>query len=487
MMLIMIVSLYTSRVVLEVLGAKDFGIYSVVGGIVIMLGFLNSAMNGATQRFLSYEIGNGEESKLQEVFSVSINIHIFIASILLILAETVGLWFLNYELNIPSDRMVAANWVYQFSILSVIVNIISVPYTAMIISHEKMTVYAYISMLEVILRLGVVFLLMVVDLDKLSAYAILMFCTVLLVQSVYILYCKRKFIDSKYILICKSDKYKEILSFVGWDLYGNLSTVVRTQGVNILINIFFNPIVNAANGIAMQVQSAVMSFGSNAVMAIRPQVIKSYSSGDNKSMFSLILESSKYCYILLWTISLPLMIEMPFVLKVWLKDVPEYTAMFCVLTLIFNLFAVMSTVAVSGLHALGMIKRPSLINGTIYMSVIPISYVFFKLNYSVYVPFILNILFVFIGCSFNILSIKKYLSDFPAKIFFIRTLPACLFISLITFGISYYVHSLIDEGWGRLFSMIALSVIMNVALLYTVIISREMRLKVNDKIKKIWS
>jgi len=263
MMLIMVVSLYTSRIVLDVLGVVDYGIYNIVGGIVIMFSFLNNAMSLSTQRFLSFEIGKNDLKQLNKVFKMSLNIHFVVALIILLLAETIGFWFLNTHLTIPTNRIEEANWVFQFSILTFLISIITVPYNASIIAHEKMGFYAYISILEISLKLAVVFVLSSLDFDKLKMYAILIFIVSSLIRTSYVIYCKVNFLETKYNFFWDKALFKKLINFNGWSLVGNLSSIVYDQGINILLNIFFGPVVNAARGITMQVNVAIYSFVAN--------------------------------------------------------------------------------------------------------------------------------------------------------------------------------------------------------------------------------
>ena len=299
MLLIMGVTLYTTRIVLRILGVEDFGIYNVVGGVITMASFLSASMSSAIQRFLSFELGKNNLIQLQRVFSISINLHLIVAIAIFILAETLGLWFINTQLAIPPERLIAANWVYQFSIFAFIVNIISVPYNAVILAYEKMNIFAYIGIVEVLLKLTAAFALNWFGFDKLALYAIFIFIISLIVRIFYGIYVKRNIQDCTYSFFWDKKLFNTLLNFAGWNLWGNIAFVTYNQGINILLNIFFGPAINAARAIAYQVNSALNSFVANFQLALKPQIIKSYAIGDNSYMHSLIFSGAKYSFFLM--------------------------------------------------------------------------------------------------------------------------------------------------------------------------------------------
>lgn len=292
----MAVTLYTSRIVLEMLGVEDFGIYNVVGGVVTVMGVLNGAMAVSVQRYLTFELGKGDSKRLKQTFSMCITIFLLFAFLLLVLAETVGLWFLNTQLIIPEERIVAANWVYQFSIFSAIVTLLYIPYNAAIIAHEEMNVFAYVSIMEVVMKLAIAFVLIVFSYDRLIIYGLLLMLTAIVVTLVYIVYCVRKYEECCYRFYWEKKLFTQLLSYSAWNLFGSLSGVAKGQGLNILLNMFFNPVVNASRGIAYQVNSAVNQFFSNFYTAVRPQITKYYAQNDLKNMFELVFRSSKFSF-----------------------------------------------------------------------------------------------------------------------------------------------------------------------------------------------
>lgn len=487
MLFTMFVSLYTSRIVLNVLGVEEYGIYNVVGGVIVMFSFINVSMSSATSRFLTFELGKNSEKKLNQIFSGAMTIHIFIAILILILGETVGLWFLQNKLVIPEGRKFTALVVYQLSIISTIVNITQVPYNAAIIAHERMHVYAYIEILNTLLKLLIVYLLVWLGGDKLILYGILTLIVASLITLIYRIYCLRYFPECRYRFMWDKSLLIPMLSFSGWDLYGNMSVVGRTQGVNMLLNIFFGTVLNAANGVANQVQAAVMSFSGNVLTAVRPQIVKNYATGNISYMVMLINNTAKFTFLLLWGISLPLLLETHFVLKLWLKTVPDYTVIFCQLTLVFNFFANWSSVVVTGLHAIGKIKRPSLINGSLYLLVIPVSYIIFKYGGKPDIPFWCNVFFVFVGCALNVWALKIYLPQFSVRDFATNVFGVCSIITFLSIIPPFIVQKILEESIWRFLAVGITAVGSVAALTYFVGLDRNSRLMVKNKVLNLYA
>lgn len=398
MILIMLVTLYTSRVVLAQLGIKDYGIYNVVGGVVTMFAFLNNCMTTSTQRFLTFELGKGNTQRLKDVFAASLNIHIAIAFTIVVLAESIGLWFVNYKLVIPADRLVAANWVFQFAILSFSVNIIQVPYNAVIIAHEKMNVYAYISIVEVMLKLGIVYLLSVSPFDKLIAYAVLIFAVQLLIRAIYQIYCRKNYEESKFRIFWDKSLYQQMSGFAGWNLFGSLAWMLRDQGLNIVLNLFFGPVINAARGVATQVSGAVMNFISNFQVALNPQITKNYANGNIQEMEKLTYLGIKFSYIILFFLAFPLSLNINYVLRLWLVEVPDYTALFIILimidSMVGNLFGVP---LMTSLSATGKIRNYQIVVSFIILLIVPVGYIALRLGCDA--PSVFYITIIFSGIS----------------------------------------------------------------------------------------
>jgi O-antigen/teichoic acid export membrane protein len=381
MFLTMGVSLYTSRVVLNTLGVEDYGAYSLVGGVVVLFGFFNTAMSSATQRFLSFEIGTGDFEKLKQTFNATLNIHIGIALLVLVLAETLGLWFVNYKLNIDLERIDAINWVYQFSVLAFIISIIQVPYNSLIIARERMNIYAIYSIVEVLLKLGIVYLLLVSPYDKLKTYAVLMFIISSLIAFIYMIYCKKEFKESKYHFYYEPKYYQTLLSYSGWNLFGNIAAVARGQGINMILNLFFGTVVNAAYGITMQVQGAVNVFVTNFQMAVNPQIIKNYAQANVEQTHRLIFQSAKFSYFLMLILVMPIILNVDFILEFWLDNPPAYTSSFVILCLVGILIDCVSGPLMSAAQATGKIKWYQIVLGSLIFLCLPVSYFWLK-NYS---------------------------------------------------------------------------------------------------------
>lgn len=449
MLLTMAVSLYTSRIVLNTLGVEDFGIYTVVGGFVTMFGFLNNAMASATQRFLAFEIGRKDKVQLRNVFSMSVNIHFLIAFVIFILGETVGLWFVNTKLTIPPERLVAARWVYQFSILTLMVNMVSVPYNAMIIAHERMNVFAWVSIAEVSLKLFIVFMLQWFGFDKLKFYAILMFGVALLIRFIYGIYCNRKFKESRFRVYWNKPLFKTLINYAGWNLWGNCASVIMGQGINVLLNIFFGPVVNAARGIAYQVKGAVNQFVQNFQMALNPQIIKSFATEDLKYMHQLIFQGAKYSFFLLFAMSLPIILETEIILKLWLKTVPDYTIIFTQLVLINVLIDCISGPLMTAAQASGKIKIYQGVVGGLLILNLPASFLFLKCGYSPEIT-----LYVSIGISIIALFVRLKIISPLVKLSILSYLKEVLFrvfpVSIIAMIFPIIIKSFLHEGFTRL-------------------------------------
>lgn len=461
----MLVTLYTSRVILNTLGVEDFGIYNVVGGVVTMFAFFNSAMSSATQRFLSFEIGKGDFVQLRKTFNATQIIHICIAVFIFILAETVGLWFVKTYLVIPPERLNAAIWVYHFSVLSFMVSIIQVPYNATIIAHERMNVYAYVSILEVALKLLIVYMLTWITYDKLKLYGILYFAVVFLIAAIYRIYTRRNFAESKFEVVKDKKLYKILISYSGWNLFGNIASVAKGQGVNILLNMFYGPAVNAARGIAMQVQAAVNSFVSNFQMAVNPQIIKSYATDEKKYMAALVIRSSKFSFYLLFLLSLPILLEVDQILKLWLITVPEYASIFTTLVLIIILIDCVSGPLMTSVQATGKIQLYQAIVGTLQFLILPISYLFLYYGYTPEITLYINIAISIIALTFRLFFLRK-LIDFPVILFLKEVISKNILIAVLSIVPPMFIRATMEADVVRIIIIVIISVLWSVVIIY---------------------
>lgn len=375
MIFLLSISLFTSRVVLQTLGVEDYGIYNVVGGVVAVFAFLNGAMAGATQRYLNFDLAKNDTNALSETFNTALIIHTLIAFVIILLSETVGLWFMYEKMVIPEERMTAAMWVFQCAILVMSINIISVPYNAAIIAHEKMGAFAYISLLEAALKLIIVYMLYISPVDKLILYAVLLLVVSVVIRFVYSSYSHRHFEETRFHFTWNTEKLKEMGSFASWNLIGNLALMGVTQGLNMLLNVFFGPVVNAARGIAVQVQGAIQQFANNFQTAINPQITKSYASNQLKYMHSLVCRGSKFSFFMVLFMSMPFLIMTDQVLTIWLKTPPAYTSTFLRIILLNAMIDCLSNPLNNAVNASGKIRMFQLTNGVLMLSIVPLAYV----------------------------------------------------------------------------------------------------------------
>lgn len=484
MLILMLVSLYTSRVVLAALGVEDYGIYNVVGGIVVLFTFINNAMITSTQRYLNYELGRNNLQQAKKVFSVSLNIHIFIALIVLLLAETVGLWFLNTTIQYPESRELAVHITYQLSIFTTCVKIIRAPYNAAIIAHEKMSFYAYLSIFEAILQLGIVFMLMSYSADRLILYSILLCIVALIVNLCYYDYCRKKFEICHYALYKDKLLYRQLLSFSGWSLFGGVANMGASQGLNMLLNVFFGVTVNAAMGIATQVNSAVTSFVHSFQTAFNPQIVKSYAAGDYKYFIKLILSTSKYSYLLLFILALPIYICTPEVLSVWLTEVPDYAVSFCRLMLIFALLDALQGPLWYSVQATGKIKTYQILMSFMILSNLPIAYVCLKLGYSpssvLVIRCIINLATLFVRLWYLYRLYKFPVMEFVNGVI-LRIVP----ITVITYLISY-IPVETNTPLLKIVIIVSMTLVANMVIILSIGLNKEERVVVGRNIKRLY-
>lgn len=441
MFLIMGVTFYTTRVILQELGVKDYGIYNAVGGVVVLLAFLNNAMVTATQRFLNFELGRGNIENLRRSFSMSLTAHFSIALLVLVLAESIGLWFFYAKMNIPADRMNAALWVFHFSVLTMLVNIIRAPYNACIIAYERMDFYAYLSIAEVFLKLAVVYLLKLNIYDSLILYAVLTFVVSCVMLLVYKLYCNQKFSITIYQFFWDKALYIKLAGFSGWSLLGNMANVGAQQGINLLLNLFSGVVVNAAAGISNQVSQAIYSFVSNFQTAFNPQIVKAYARQDKPVLKSLIFRTSKISYFLLFVFAFPLFLYCDSLLGIWLEEVPPHAANFCRLMLVYLLIDSISAPLWISVQATGNIYKYQIVVSILILLNLPLSYCLLKMGYAPETVFMGRVLINIIVFMFRFLYVKNLISitfkEYTFKVFY-----RILGVTLATICFAFLLYSL---------------------------------------------
>ncbi len=485
MFFMLLINLYTSRVVLSTLGIVDYGINNVVGGVITMLGFLTGSLSAASSRYITYDLGKGDMAALKKTFGNILSIHFILAAIVLVLGETLGLWFMSTQLQIPPEREIAAMWVYQFSILSFILAVISVPYNATIIAHEKMSAFAYISIADAILKLLIVYLLVIIPYDKLIIYAILYFCIQAFDRIVYGVYCSRHFAETHTRLRYDGKLFREIFAFAGWTMNGNLAVIGYTQGLNILLNIFFGPAVNAARGIAVQVQGVCQQFCSNFQMALNPQLTKNYAQGDLDNMHRLLVKSSKFSFYILFFIVLPLMFKAEFVLKLWLGIVPEHTVTFLRLILIVGLLYTLSNPIIVSVHATGKLKKFQLIEGTMLLTIVPIAYILLKF-FGIRPEYVFVVHIVVELCTqYARLRIVLPMIDMKLEDYFRSVIKPILLVVILSPWLPYMSNAAVHEQWISFFAVCIVCVLCISGCMYFIGCTNSERMFIKEKLSRI--
>lgn len=469
-----IVGIFTSRIILDALGFADYGIYNLVGGVVVMANFLNASMAGATTRFITFELGNGTLDTQKETFTVALFAHILIACTVLILAETVGLWFVNTQLDIPDNRMAAVQWVYQSSVLCMIVSILQVPYNATIIAHEKMNIYAYIEILNSIFKLGTAYMIYIISSDKLVVYAILVLVASSLIALLYCLYCKRQFQDASVCNHINRQKLRQMLSFSGYDLYGNACVIVSNQFVGVVINQFFGVLLNAANGIANTINGIVSTFTGSIIQAFRPQITKQYACGNIAEMSNLLNYSLIFSILMMSCVSVPLFFEMDYVMSIWLKSVPEHASVFCKILLICNLFRVVNNIMLIGIHATGRIKAISFGSGTIYLLQIPVMYILLYICTDSTIPYLVLTLSMLLIASIDVVILRHNIPQIN-----VRKIIYSLFRTFGVVGIAvipcFLVYNYFNSCLLRVIMVTVSYIVPSMLLTLYLLLSREQR------------
>lgn len=441
----MLITLWTTRIVLRALGVEDYGIYNVVAGFVVMFSIISSSLSAAISRYITYEIGRGDSTKLNQIFRASVYIQLVIAFIVLFIGETLGIWFLNIKLNIPENSITAANWVYQLSIVAFLIDIISVPYNALLIAHERMKVFAYIGILTSVAKFGAAyFLLFFPSGHRLIIYAALLLVISLCVRIYYGYYCAANFEESKGSIKCEKKQFKEIFSFAGWNFIGSTAGIFKEQGVNILLNLFFGPIVNASRAIAVQVSGAATTFANNFMVALNPQITKSYAAGEETDSVNLVFLGSRMGFYLMFIISLPILLETKYILNLWLNEVPEYSIVFVRLILVNSLIEVLSSTLMTIMLATGRIRNYQLIVGGCNLMVLPFAYVILKLGFEPQYTIIVSIIMALVALFCRLIVLRQMVT-LSIKKFLVSVIFRITLVALTSYIISYGIFIIADS------------------------------------------
>lgn len=478
----MLVSLYTSRVVLQALGVEDYGIYNVVGGVVAMFSLLSGSLSAAVSRFLTFELGRNDSERLKKVFSSALCVHALLALVVFVLSETIGVWFLNYQMNIPADRMVAANWVFQFSIFSFLLGLFSVPYNASIVSHERMGIFAFVGIGDSILQLCIVLLIAYggVPADKLILYAGLLVLKGVLFQLFYFYYCRKSFDECRFRLVFDKPLLKEMTGFAGWNFIGASSALLRDQGGNILLNLFYGPALNAARGIATQVSNAIGAFVGNFMVALNPQITKSYAAGEYDYTFSLIFKGARFSYYLLLWLALPVLLNTQYILSLWLDVVPDHAIFFVQLVLVFSMCEAISNPLITVMLATGKIRKYQIIVGGLQMMNFPLSYLFLKMGF---LPEVVVMVAIFLSliCLGARLILLRDMIQLPVTRFLYNVCGKIILVTVLAFVVPFFVRWELPAGfWGVIMSCIV-CLIWTAAILFIVGCSASERRFMKEK------
>lgn len=481
--LTMLVSLYSSRIVLSSLGETDFGLYNVIGGIVVMFAFLNGVMNAACNRYYSVAMGKQDDDALHRIFSVNVVIFLILGAAILVLCETVGLWLLETKMSIPADRMTAARWVYQISILSFLAGVIAIPFRSLITAKEKMKVYTFVSVAEALLKLGVALLLASAPIDRLIYYAALMLAVGIISTSFYISYCRHNYTECKGKLQWEGPLAGEIVRFNLWGVLGSMATIGKNQGVNILLNIFYGPAVNAARGIANQVNVNVFEFVHSYVLAFNPQIVKSYAAGEKDDMLKLVFQSSKFSYYLLFVIALPLILEMKQVLGIWLVDVPEHCVTFATIMMLTALIDANHDPLYYSVQASGRVKWYNILVGGSQLMVVVLAYLILKLfTPAPEMVFYLIMLFTAVAQVIRIVLTHRYV-DMSIREYIRKVIVPIVLVSVCSCVLPAIVVIMMPESIGRLLLTIAVSLLSSAIVIYTIGLDRSERETLTSAVK----
>lgn len=447
MLFLMVISLYTSRVFLASLGISDYGLYNAVGGFVAMFAIISAPLTSACTRFLNFEMGTGNTDRLKVVFSTSVTIQLILALVIALLCETVGLWFLNYKMEIPVGRYYAANWVFQLSILLFCLNLLTIPYNAAIVAHERMNVFAYLSIFDGLAKLGICYLIEHEPFDRLVYYAVLLFILQFIDILLYYLYCRTKFEECKYRFVLDKPLLYNMFDYSLWHLAGNSAAVLNTHGINILLNLFFGTVVNAAKGVANQVLTAVRGFANNFMMALNPQITQSYAKKDFDYMFNLVYKGSRFSFYLMLIPSLPIIINAEAILSIWLKEVPEHAVFFVQFSLIAALISTISNTLITAQNATGNVRNYQLIVGGILLLNFPFCYIALKLGASPESTMVIAVIIEVVALFARIFMIPLYIKEFNAIDYIKKVVLDCVYVCVVSTVLPLVLYLLLPDNW----------------------------------------
>lgn len=484
MFLVLVVSLYTTRVVFNALGVVDYGIHNVVAGFVSMFAFLNTSMSNGIQRFYNFKLGSEGDASTTKVYNTALIIQGLLALIVVILLETVGIWYLNVKMVIPPERMATAQWIYQFSIISLVLVIMQIPFSAAIMAHERMSYYAYVSIIEVVLKLVFALLLPYVDADKLIVYGLYSLVVHILSFFLFFIYSKRNFKTLRFQRVFHKDLFKSMLSFSGWNIFGTFASMLKNQGLNVLLNAFFGPVVNAARGVSSMISGAILGFQSNIVISFRPQVVGSYAEGNYHRVTNLMFSLSKISYYMLYVISVPVIIELSYILHIWLGDtVPDYTVPFTVLVLLIMMVSALNTPLSQVVHASGKMRDYQVVSSLILCLILPVAWVLLKLGGNPVTVYWVSLAITCLNQVVCMLLLKR-IYDYSIRAYIREVIVSCILVSIGGLILPVVAHFFMSESFWRLVVVTLLGVSSTAACAYLTFNKEEKQL-VKGFVRKI--
>lgn len=467
MMFLMLISLYTSRVVLSSLGIIDYGIYNIVGGVVSMFSIVSTALTGASSRFLNFEMGKSDKTRLSIVFSTVVTVQYALAILIAILCEIIGLWYINNMMNIPIERLNAANWCFHFSVFNFCMKLITIPYNAAIIAHERMKAFAYVSLFEGVFKLIVSYVIIYMSFDHLIVYGILLLIMQFIIRMTYHHYCYKHFDECHYHFVKDYSLLKEIFSYSVWHMFGNGSVILKNQGVNLVLNYFFGPVLNAAKGVAGSVLNAVTGFATNFMIAVKPQITQSYSSGNIDYMFKLVYNGARFSFLLLFFISLPILINADYIMHIWLKNVPPYAVIFARLSLIIAIFDSLSRTLIYAQDATGNVRNYQVIVGSILLLNMPISFFVLFLGAEPYTVMYVALFIELCALIARLLLIPHYIKEFSVWNYIEKVIFRCLLVTIVSSILPILLYCCLPVNFYTfLINVVFCIVISSVAILY---------------------